>query len=548
MADRIETFFYITWTVVVAGVVLVVLPRAFDPFGPVKDALLVAGAGLLAAGVGARALLEKPRFSPGLPIIAAWVVVIFAWLLPFLPDTAAPASPALHSVETLRLTALVLTASAVAFLAMEGGGGRVRLLRVWLVVGLCEAVVVLLQFIGLDPFYLVTGTHGTWRVYGTIGNPNLAAILIVPIGLLSLDEKLVPSGRLCLALVVVTGLAVAACGGRVAAVIFAAGLVLISARGKGPGRRLPIVPVIVASLIVVVSAFLVSHLMGKGFGSPGGRLFFWQAALALFKEAPLAGYGLGHFAAAYPDGAALLTGAPMALPVHAHNDWLEFSVELGLIATLLPICAVWVVWSGWKRPDTRITAVALASLLLAACWYSLLHHTPTALLSWTLLGILSAKKGRAAFERGPINVMSAAAVLVIGLALLFNTPTMVDRLRAHWTAGDGLQAVADEERDAATALWRKAWELAPSEGAFAYRLSQGLAMQGHFLEALTISEKAAESYADFNLYILQARLYAQTGRPDKAIEILNRLQNVFPELKKSRQLFDVIERYRADTE
>ena len=56
----------------------------------------------------------------------------------------------------------------------------------------------------------------------------------------------------------------------------------------------------------------------------------WGSSLTLWRGRPWIGHGLGTFVLAYPEAAAFDTGE---LVDHAHNDWLEWGVEGGLILT-----------------------------------------------------------------------------------------------------------------------------------------------------------------------------------------------------------------------
>jgi len=77
---------------------------------------------------------------------------------------------------------------------------------------------------------------------------------------------------------------------------------------------------------------------------PGQLLLYraeiWRSALDLISQKPLTGHGLGTFAVQYPSVARFDTGETLT---HAHNDWLEWTVESGMLGlafwlTLLLFC------------------------------------------------------------------------------------------------------------------------------------------------------------------------------------------------------------------
>ena len=172
---------------------------------------------------------------------------------------------------------------------------------------------------------------------------------------------------------------------------------------ESPGRARP--AMFVVSLCIVGGAFGVGAMMGKGLGSIGGRWTFWRAAAQLIARRPVSGYGLGHFHASYPQGAAYLAlpgGAPLTLPVSAHHDWIEYAVELGVFpAVLLLAVAVWAACAAWSRGRLPI-ALALGALVIQGAWDWSLHAAPVALLFFTLIGsvpappVLSGRRRRAA--------------------------------------------------------------------------------------------------------------------------------------------------------
>jgi hypothetical protein len=93
----------------------------------------------------------------------------------------------------------------------------------------------------------------------------------------------------------------------------------------------------------------------------GGREPLLRAALALVRERPAWGSGLGTFAGVYPSQAVVDWGADVE---HAHNDWAEFAVEGGIgFAVLVAAPFLWgsraAIRSGW--------GIGILAVLLHAC-------------------------------------------------------------------------------------------------------------------------------------------------------------------------------------
>jgi len=108
-----------------------------------------------------------------------------------------------------------------------------------------------------------------------------------------------------------------------------------------------------------------------------GRLEIWKDGWSALMDHKLTGTGLGT----YPRIARVYQNAfpPGVHASHAHNDYLEASVEMGLPMSLILVCAIWGLWWRqafrlWRQRETidRDTLL-LASGTLAALGGYLLH-------------------------------------------------------------------------------------------------------------------------------------------------------------------------------
>ena len=124
-----------------------------------------------------------------------------------------------------------------------------------------------------------------------------------------------------------------------------------------------------------------------------GRPRLWSNVLAIVRDFPIAGTGLGTFASVFPVYETI-TFEGMAL-VHAHNDYLEFLSELGLIGFLLLAGAVlWIAlgsFLAWfKRRNPEVKGLALGGII--AVFLMLIHsltdfnlHIPANLLLFAVV-------------------------------------------------------------------------------------------------------------------------------------------------------------------
>lgn len=278
--------------------------------------------------------------------------------------------------------------------------------------------------------------------------------------------------------------------------------------------------------------------MGKGFSSLWGRWVFWQAGWSLIKSQPWLGYGLGHFQGAYPQGASILAltdGAPLSLPEHAHNDWIEIAVEIGAIPAALILCiAIYAVWRSWDI-GLRYLSLALGAFILQAGWDSPLYSAPTALLFWMLFGCANASTPNRSQRLYPYMIIT---IVIISLFAFSGSGQFLQRLQGHLVGEQARYEALQGNWKSATSLWGEARALAPSDGAFGYWLTQGLMVQGKYATALETGREAVKTYPRFHLYILLAQLEANQGNEEDAIDVLEWLLRGFPQYIPAQDLLD----------
>lgn len=195
------------------------------------------------------------------------------------------------------------------------------------------------------------------RVIGTFSNPNLLAgflLVLLPLAWLAIDEWLNRATRLAGWLVI--ALAYAAIlqtwsrAGIAAAVIGAVALFTLL---RPSGRRLRAGGLVVLSgVVAAIGLVLVS--------GAGVRMQIWAEALRLAAANPL-GVGMGR------SGSLLYEAIGGEQPFqHAHNTWLNWLVEAGLLGFLAVLAiTVLVCWRTWRSAvgGSRIAAACGAGLL-----------------------------------------------------------------------------------------------------------------------------------------------------------------------------------------
>jgi hypothetical protein len=110
--------------------------------------------------------------------------------------------------------------------------------------------------------------------------------------------------------------------------------------------------------------------------SLAGRIDAWQAACEMFWKSPWLGIGLGNYGNAY------LAFRPGELVYYlAHNAWIEYAAETGVVGLALLIGAIaWsgrtmvCAWSGRTSSSRRIVRLGLIGSLLFAAMYGVVDH------------------------------------------------------------------------------------------------------------------------------------------------------------------------------
>jgi len=112
------------------------------------------------------------------------------------------------------------------------------------------------------------------------------------------------------------------------------------------------------------------------------------SSLAMFRDRPWMGFGLGTWPSAYPAYATFDLGV---FANHAHCDWAEWAAEGGLpfLAAAAALAAIAVVWSGRRRWGMGVAAVFAHALVDYP-----LQKPALAALAFTLLGALAADARR----------------------------------------------------------------------------------------------------------------------------------------------------------
>jgi O-antigen ligase len=340
-------------------------------------------------------------------LFVAWTVASAVWA----PDDTAVRGP----VITLTLSVILLF---VVYAAVR----QPREVR-WLVRGYVSGAV-LSAVVG--PAITSPDDTDTARFSGSIGDPNVLALLLVPGLALAFFALAGARGALERALLLLGACVIAVAlfetgsrGGLVAlAVAFGAALVL---GGRLRGRVLVALLVLATLGVGYYSLAAPQQVVDRvtDFTASGGsgRSDLWSVATSVFHDHPLGGVGAGNFTVVQPAYAARTTNLPAVRllvddPHVVHNSYLELLAELGIVGFALFLSVVGGALAlGWRAVRAfaragddemelvaRGVLVGLSGMLAASFFLSFEYEKQL----WLLLGLsatLSSVSGAAVRER-----------------------------------------------------------------------------------------------------------------------------------------------------
>jgi len=230
--------------------------------------------------------------------------------------------------------------AATAFLAFQicsSGEIQVRLRRAVVYFGFAVAAISVLQFFtSLDKvFWLFKGEYAEPSLGPFVSRDRYAALmeLVLPLALFEAfaERRVAVSYTAMAATMVASVIAGASRAGSILVVAESAALFLLMPRSRT--FRSPQAIRVAFSFVllgVVFTAIVGWTNLWERFQDPDPyryRREMLASGLAMVRERPWSGFGLGTFETVYPAYALFDTGEVVN---HAHNDWLEWAVEGGL--------------------------------------------------------------------------------------------------------------------------------------------------------------------------------------------------------------------------
>ena len=347
-------------------------------------------AGLFALGaVWAVRLVARPCAPRWTPLSAA-LACAAAW-----PLVQLAAGATVYRFETWNAALIWAAHLTVFFLALQLFGDRVRLDHfldrlLWFATPVAAVSLVQLFTSAGRIFWLFPTPYKDLVLGPFVYRNNYAAFIELAIPLALLKALARPRADLAwaaaAALMAASVVASGSRAGSILVVLETLVVLALDARGRGLG----VVWKLAAATAVLV-AVAGPGLLWSRFQQADPlavRRELVESSLAMFRERPWMGFGLGTWPTAYPAYATFDLGV---FANHAHCDWAEWAAEGGLpfVAAMAALASAAVVRSARRRWGIGVAAVFAHALVDYP-----LQKPALAALTFTLLGALAADAGR----------------------------------------------------------------------------------------------------------------------------------------------------------
>lgn len=415
-----------------------------------------------------------------------------------------------------------------------------------LIAGAGVAVFALKQY--FLPEFLDPGFHalGKMKIYSTLGNSNLAAIIILAATPLAAWRAVhgTPAQRALFSLatlVLFTGL-IATQARHALLAVAVAFVVAMLWLGTSRLRRM-----IIGCLIFLAAAasviLLLVDIPPALSHSINGRMFIWMSAWQMLLEHPFAGVGIGHFGLnhmAY-QGALFSTGQynlyldNASVITEGHNDFLNWGAMTGVLGltgfTLLCAC---VAWKGWHSAALKQQApqlyLAFVAYLVAMFFVSLTAYTVPSLFFWLLFGMLFVYLDLPNFEWRPSAWLRY--IVLAGLALLLLSASVLAGrdIGSLWHAAQGDKLMEEHDIWLADKEYQQALQWNEHNTASRKNHATVLFLEGELLQSVAELELTKRYSGDLGLYMLEGEILARLGDLERAADVYRQITSAFPNL------------------
>jgi len=541
--------------VLLIAVTWLFVPQMASPFDT-KRSLALVGALALALLFVMQRLRAPWRIPKGVIGVALLILFLSAVVSAGAADNRHLAGAQLAQFSSL----LVLT---LCVLNLRDDTAARRLEAALLIAAVGVALFALEQW--LLPELWDPGFHaiGKMRVYSTLGNPNLAAFVLLaalPIAFFRARRTIGLQRAIAATALLLLMIALLATQSR-QALLIAVLLVPFGYAWLGsPQQRKVAIAGVAIGLAVTVAVMSLQLLEWPPalVHTVKGRVLIWLSALRMLAHHPLIGVGLGHFDLYHAAAQAELFASGhydafmdnAGAVKDAHNDFLHGGATTGAagLAGFAALC-LGALWKGWRSPalrtDERGLYLALVACTGAMFFTAALAQVSTALLFCIVLALVLRKCDLRVVEWKPGRNASIAAAALLVAMIVGAGAWSYRELRAELEAGRGNRLMEQHDLWLAEQKYRQAVAWARNGERLKYHATT-LFLSGELHEALVELDEAARYSGDAGIPILQGEILTRLGRYDEAIATYERLIATLPKMITPRFVLGQIYALRGE--
>lgn len=470
---------------------------------------------------------------------------LLLWMLAVLLSTAFADNSYLSSRMLLEVTTFLLVALLLVNLSDVSATQR-HLETGILIAGMGVAMFALKQYFFpsvLDPSF---SALGKMNIYSTLGNSNLAALIILPALPLTAWRCICGSWRsragfMVIALLLFCGLLATQARHALIAIVV---MIVVALLWFGSVKlRKNILIALFTLSVVTVALLLLIDLPPSVVHSIKGRGFIWLTTLTMMADHPLAGVGLGHFGLNHLDyqGALFSTGNfdayvdNAAVISEGHNDFLNWGATTGLLGLIgfTLLCATTLI-KGWQSATLKQHApqfyLALVGYIVAMFFISVTSYTASALFFWLLLGMIWAQSDLDKIVLQPTVWQRNALTILFSILIIYAGNQAWHELRSSWHEAQGDKRMEEHDLWLAEKGYQQALQWNPHHGGLLKKQATVLFLSGNLHEAAAKLAKARKGSGDLGITMLQAEILTRMGDYDRAVAIYRQITASFPNM------------------
>ncbi|MGD1889008.1 MAG: O-antigen ligase family protein [Cyclobacteriaceae bacterium] len=298
-------------------------------------------------------------------------------------------------------------------------------------------------------------------------------------------------------------------------------------------------PVVLIGLSIGVLFFFGSLIFLK-LDSAAGRLLIWRVSLPMWWDNLLLGIGYGQFKVQYLDyQAAFFTsyaGLDYAEKIagmthYAFNEFLQISIELGVIGLILFLILLIVIFSPISSTNVNLAnrrwrGVVAQSCIINILIFSLFSYPfsilPIHLHFFVSLALLSSVTDTQYMFtlRKPIFIAAILVCIVFG-------QLQWKRFQAtkQWRQA---ASTFSFDRESAIAQYEKVYHTLNYKGEFLYNYGAELSEASYAIQSIDVLEQAKEKFNHLDLHLYLGKSYQEIGEVLKAEQAFLHAKNMIP--------------------